>query len=70
MMGVQENFIPKKRNNLKMKKCKNCGRYTFREECPECGKETASPHPAKFSPEDKYGEYRRKLKREEMSLDK
>lgn len=51
-----------------MKKCKNCGRYTLQEECPECGEETSSPHPAKFSPEDSYGKYRRKLKREELDI--
>lgn len=52
-----------------MKKCKNCGRYTFRDECPECEGETGSPHPPKFSPEDPYGDYRRKLKREELDLE-
>ena len=31
--------------------------------CRLCGRTTFSPRPAKFSPEDKYGEYRRKAKR-------
>ena len=31
-------------------------------ECQKCGKPTGSPKPAKFSPEDKYGDYRRKAK--------
>jgi H/ACA ribonucleoprotein complex subunit 3 len=34
----------------------------MRDECPICGKKTVSPHPARFSPEDRYGKYRRKLK--------
>lgn len=51
-----------------MKKCKNCGIYTLQEKCPKCGEETVTPHPAKFSPEDPYGEYRRKLKKEKMDL--
>lgn len=55
-------------NKLKMKKCKKCGVYTLREECPNCGQETVSPHPPKFSPEDPYGKYRRKLKKENMDL--
>jgi rRNA maturation protein Nop10 len=29
-----------------------------------CGNSTATPKPAKFSPEDKYGQYRRKAKQE------
>lgn len=66
-MGVQGNSIRKRKSDL-MKKCKNCGRYTLQEECPECGEETSSPHPAKFSPEDSYGKYRRKLKREKLDL--
>ncbi|NYT06905.1 MAG: RNA-protein complex protein Nop10 [Methanomicrobiales archaeon] len=33
--------------------------YTLRDTCPVCGNATASPHPARFSPEDRYGRYRR-----------
>ena len=33
--------------------------YTLSLTCPECGRPTAVAHPAKFSPEDKYGKYRR-----------
>ena len=51
-----------------MKKCKDCGRFALDDVCPECGNETSSPHPPKFSPEDPYGKYRRKLKKEEMDL--
>lgn len=36
----------------------------MKERCRKCGGETISPHPAKFSPLDHYGRYRRDLKRE------
>ncbi len=51
-----------------MKKCKNCEIYTLQEKCPSCGEKTVSPHPPKFSPEDPYGKYRRKLKKETMDF--
>jgi len=36
--------------------------YTLQAKCPKCAKATAQPGPAKYSPEDRYGVYRRKLK--------
>ena len=36
--------------------------YTLAQNCPACGKATHKPGPAKYSPEDTYGKYRRKLK--------
>jgi len=46
-----------------LRKCNNCDRYTLKQDkCPYCGGVLKIPHPPKFSPEDKYGEYRRKLK--------
>ncbi|KXB03175.1 ribosome biogenesis protein [candidate division MSBL1 archaeon SCGC-AAA261F19] len=54
-----------------MKKCKVCGGYTLKEsECPKCGGELGTPHPPKFSPEDPYGKYRRRLKREALDFGK
>jgi H/ACA ribonucleoprotein complex subunit 3 len=44
---------------MKIRKCDNCGRYTLKDICPKCSKKTKNPHPPKFSPEDKYGKYRR-----------
>jgi len=45
-------------------KCSNCGQYTLNQKtCPKCGGSVFSPRPAKYSPQDKYGEYRRKAKR-------
>jgi H/ACA ribonucleoprotein complex subunit 3 len=36
--------------------------YTLSLTCPVCGMPTAVAHPARFSPEDKYGNYRRLAK--------
>ncbi len=46
-------------------KCTGCGKYTMKESCI-CGSKALSPKPPKFSPEDKYGEYRRKVKHDEL----
>lgn len=43
-----------------IKKCIVCGVYTLNE--MHCGKKTASVGALKFSPQDKYGKYRRKAK--------
>lgn len=42
-----------------LRKCPSCGRYSTVEECAECHAMTVSAHPAKFSPDDRYGKYRR-----------
>jgi H/ACA ribonucleoprotein complex subunit 3 len=47
-----------------LRKCLSCREYTLREQCPKCGGATFMPMPAKYSPEDKYGKYRRLLKKE------
>ena len=47
-----------------MHKCRACGRYTLQEACPACGGPAGNPMPPRYSPEDRYGAYRRKLKRE------
>lgn len=44
-------------------KCADCGAYTMKEEC-KCGGKAANVKPPKYSPDDKYGDYRRKAKRE------
>jgi|TARA_B100001971_G_scaffold132295_1_gene122123 H/ACA ribonucleoprotein complex subunit 3 len=43
-------------------KCPKCSCYTLKESCPGCKHKTIMPRPPKFSPEDKYGSYRRKVK--------
>jgi len=47
-------------------RCNSCNGYTLKEKCPECGKEAVRPIPPKYSPVDKYGSYRRKVKFEAL----
>ena len=44
--------------------CEDCKRYTLKKECSSCGSATVTSEPAKYSPTDKYGAYRRKYKKE------
>jgi H/ACA ribonucleoprotein complex subunit 3 len=44
----------------KIRRCRTCGEYTLKKVCPRCNGETFTPHPARFSPEDKYIKYRRR----------
>ncbi|SEN90768.1 H/ACA ribonucleoprotein complex subunit 3 [Halorientalis persicus] len=37
--------------------------YTLAETCPECGADAENSAPAPFDPTDRYGEYRRAIKR-------
>ena len=50
-----------------LKRCLACKEYTLQDTCPRCGGSAKPNRPAKFSPEDQYGEYRRKLKRLDAS---
>lgn len=45
-----------------IKQCPKCGKYTLKDVCGVCNVKTVTAHPPKFSPEDKYGKYRRKIK--------
>lgn len=47
--------------NVALRVCRACHRYSLKESCPECGQPTRQPHPARFSPQDRYGKYRRML---------
>lgn len=47
-----------------LRKCGSCRGYTMRETCPKCEGTTFMSMPAKYSPDDRYGEYRRRLKKE------
>jgi len=64
---VEKEHTTKKVKNkgveMKMKKCLKCGTYTLKEVCPKCGEKTIIPKPPKFSLEDRWGKYRRMLKR-------
>ena len=48
----------------RIRKCEECGEYTLKEFCERCGAKTVSPLPPRFSPTDRYGKYRRMLKKE------
>jgi H/ACA ribonucleoprotein complex subunit 3 len=37
--------------------------YSLSSTCPDCGADAVNSAPARYSPEDRYGEYRRALKR-------
>jgi len=43
--------------------CKACRKHTMKEDC--CSIKTLPVAPMRYSPEDKYGQYRRKAKEEE-----
>lgn len=42
--------------------CRSCHRYTLSETCPVDQGDTRTPHPARFSPQDRWGKYRRALR--------
>uniref|UniRef100_A0A7C2VI38 Ribosome biogenesis protein Nop10 n=1 Tax=Ignisphaera aggregans TaxID=334771 RepID=A0A7C2VI38_9CREN len=46
----------------RIKKCPKCKIYTIKDLCPQCNEKTVSPHPSRFSPEDKYVAYRVRMK--------
>ena len=45
-------------------KCQKCGEYTLHDEC-KCGGKAIENKPPKYSPDDKYADYKRKAKEEE-----
>jgi H/ACA ribonucleoprotein complex subunit 3 len=47
-----------------IKFCAVCKKHTLKETC-DCTMKTAPVYPVKYSPEDKYGSYRRKAKEQE-----
>lgn len=48
-----------------LRKCEKCKRYTLNQEkCPYCGGKVHIPHPAKFSPDDKYAKYKGAMRAE------
>ena len=42
--------------------CKKCNMFTLGSVCDICNSKSSNPLPPKYSPEDKYGKYRRMLK--------
>tara|TARA_B100000676_G_scaffold228602_1_gene226816 strand:- start:190 stop:342 length:153 start_codon:yes stop_codon:yes gene_type:complete len=43
--------------------CKSCNIFTISKKCPDCSSATSNPLPPRYSPEDKYGKYRRMLRK-------
>lgn len=46
-------------------KCTKCENYTINQIC-SCGGKAVTVKPPKFSPEDKYGNYRREAKEKQL----
>jgi len=44
----------------------SCSNYTLKEKC-KCGNNAVTPKPAKYTPEDKYGKYRREAKKDNLT---
>jgi len=44
--------------HFQLRKCLKCKKYSLKQVCGICKEKTASVHPAKFSPDDKYMRYR------------
>jgi H/ACA ribonucleoprotein complex subunit 3 len=48
-----------------LRKCTKCGKYTLKTDaCHYCGGSVRVPHPAKFSPDDRYLKYRLRMRKE------
>jgi H/ACA ribonucleoprotein complex subunit 3 len=49
-----------------LRKCEKCHNYTLKTDaCPVCGGKLHVPHPAKYSPDDKYMKYRLAYKKQQ-----
>ncbi|MEF8848378.1 MAG: RNA-protein complex protein Nop10 [Candidatus Thermoplasmatota archaeon] len=46
--------------------CKQCGEYSMDDICSNCKGKTISKKPPRYSPQDNYGKYRRKLKKQNI----
>ena len=44
-----------------LRRCPSCRTYSLHDNCKSCNVPTAVLAPARFSPEDHYGTYRRRL---------
>lgn len=56
-------------NKKSIRYCPRCKVYTFKEICKFCNEKTVLNIPPKFSPEDKWGKYRREMKKYLNMLD-
>ena len=48
---------------MKMRYCPKCGEYTLKDDCLKCKGKSHNVGPARYSPEDHYGKYRRMMKK-------
>jgi H/ACA ribonucleoprotein complex subunit 3 len=48
-------------SEAEMRVCRACHQYTLQEQCATCHGAVKQPHPARYSPQDRYGRYRRAL---------
>lgn len=55
---------------MALSRCPVCGEYTLENVCSRCGGSTERTGPARYSPEDRYGSYRRALKKQAEKEDK
>ena len=46
-------------------KCMKCNEYSMNEKC-KCGGKAVEARPPKYSPDDKYGKYRREVKQVQL----
>ena len=47
-----------------LRRCDRCDRYTLsHDRCPACGGPVKMPHPSKFSMDDRFREYRLRMRR-------
>nr|WP_211531480.1 RNA-protein complex protein Nop10 [Methanocalculus chunghsingensis] len=46
----------------RMRRCPEDGTYTFSQICTRCAARTRPVHPPRFSPQDRYGRYRRQMR--------
>lgn len=49
---------------MRLRKCGACGTYTIKSVCNRCNIDSKPVGPARYSPEDPYGKYRRMMKRQ------
>ncbi|OYT29539.1 ribosome biogenesis protein [Thermoplasmatales archaeon ex4572_165] len=50
--------------------CSHCKEYTLQNSCSACNNKTIERKPARFSPQDHYGLYRRELKKQQLKEEK
>jgi len=49
-----------------LRKCQSCKEYTMGDRCSRCDEKAVVPVPPRYSPDDKWGEYRRRLRKENL----